>query len=99
MRASLDTNAIIHFYRADLRCIIFDFFDEVFIYEQIRTVELKNHGEDILEFVDADIEAGKIKLYTDQELKENSVLICPFFSLKMKSLCHLHLLMFLFCDI
>ena len=74
MRASLDTNAIIHFYRADLRCIIFDFFDEVFIYEQIRTVELKNHGEDILEFVDADIETGKIKLYTDQELKENSVL-------------------------
>lgn len=33
MRASLDTNAIIHFYRAGLQNILFDFFDEgVFIY-------------------------------------------------------------------
>ncbi len=34
MRASLDTNAIIHFYRAGLQDILFEFFDEgVFIYE------------------------------------------------------------------
>ena len=45
MRASLDTNVIIHFYRAGLQSILFDFFDEgVFIYEQIRNVELENHG-------------------------------------------------------
>ena len=32
MRASLDTNAIIHFYKAGLQDILFDFFDEgVFI--------------------------------------------------------------------
>ena len=41
MRASLDTNVVIHFYRAGLQNILFDFFDEgVCIYEQIRNVEL-----------------------------------------------------------
>lgn len=41
MRASLDTNVIIHFYKAGLENILFDFFDEgVFIYEQIRNIEL-----------------------------------------------------------
>ena len=56
MRASLDTNVIIHFYRAGLQNILFDFFDDgVFIYEQIRNVELQNHGNDILNLVDRDI--------------------------------------------
>lgn len=41
MRASLDTNVIIHFYKAGLQDILFSFFDEgVFIYEQIRRVEI-----------------------------------------------------------
>ena len=71
MRASLDTNAIIHFYKAGLQDILFRFFEDgVFIYEQIRDIELEHHGKDILNQVDADIEAGKIKKYTDKELKE-----------------------------
>ena len=71
MRASLDTNVIIHFYRAGLQNILFDFFDEgVFIYEQIRNVELQNHGNDILNLVDIDIAEGKIQLYSDAKLKE-----------------------------
>lgn len=74
MRASLDTNVIIHFYRAGLQNILFDFFDEgVFIYEQIRNVELQNHGSDILNLVDIDIAEGKIQLYSDAKLKELSV--------------------------
>ena len=74
MRASLDTNAIIHFYKAGLQNILFDFFDGgVFIYEQIRNIELNNHGQEILEAVDADIRAGKIELYTDAQLKEQAV--------------------------
>lgn len=71
MRASLDTNAIIHFYRAGLQNILFDFFDEgVFIYEQIRRIELSNHGIDVLDKVDTDIEKGKIEIYSDETLKE-----------------------------
>ena len=74
MRASLDTNVIIHFYRAELQNILFDFFDEgVFIYEQIRNIELKNHGQEILDKVDSDIASGKIELYTNQKLKELQV--------------------------
>ena len=71
MRASLDTNVIIHFYRAGLQEILFSFFDEgVFIYEQIRNIELVNHGQDVLPEVISDIDAGKIKLYTNQMLKD-----------------------------
>ena len=74
MRASLDTNVIIHFYRAGLQNILFDFFDEgVFIYEQIRNIELENHGQEILDKVDSDIASGKIELYTNQKLKELKV--------------------------
>lgn len=71
MRASLDTNVIIHFYKAGLENILFNFFDEgVFIYDQIRNIELENHGQEVLNRVDSDISCGKIELYTDQKLKD-----------------------------
>jgi hypothetical protein len=74
LRASLDTNVIIHFYKAGLQNILFEFFDEgVFIYEQIRNVELENHGQDVILKVDSDIAAGRIELYTDQKLKDLQV--------------------------
>ena len=53
---------------------MFDFFDEgVFIYEQIRNIELENHGQEVLDKVDNDIASGKIELYTDQILKDLQV--------------------------
>jgi hypothetical protein len=74
LRASLDTNVIIHFYKAGLQNILFDFFDKgVFIYEQIRNVELENHGQDVIDKVDFDVAAGKIELYTNQKLKDLQV--------------------------
>lgn len=74
MRASLDANVIIHFYKAGLQEILFSFFDEgVFIYEQIRNIELENHGQDVLDEVDMDILAGKIELYTNQKLRDLQV--------------------------
>lgn len=74
MRASLDTNVIIHLYKAGLQSMLFDVFDEgVFIYEQIRSVELENHGQDVVEDVDADIASGKIEIYTDKKLKDLAV--------------------------
>ena len=75
MRASLDTNVLIHVYRAGLEDILFDFFaDGVFIYEQIRKIELEHHGQDILDRVDADIKSGKIEVYTNETLKQQAVL-------------------------
>lgn len=74
MRASLDTNVVIHFYRANLQNILFEFFEDgIFIYEQIRNVELERHGKDILDFVDADISSGNIEVYTDEKLKNQAV--------------------------
>ena len=74
MRASLDTNVIIHLYKAGLQQVLFDVFDEgVFIYEQIRNIELENHGRDVLKVFDADIASGKIEIYTDQKLKDQAV--------------------------
>ena len=71
MKASLDTNVLIHFYKADQQKILFDFFDEgVFIHEMIRKVEMNHHGQDVLEQVDSDIAAGRIEVYTDQKLKD-----------------------------
>ena len=74
MRASLDTNVIIHLYKAGLPSVLFDVFDEgVFIYQQIRSVELENHGQDVLKDVDADIASGKIEIFTDKKLKDMAV--------------------------
>lgn len=74
MRASLDTNVIIHLYRANLQKILFEFFNEgVFVYEQIRSIELNNHGKDVISAVDRDIAAGKIEVFSDCKLKELGV--------------------------
>lgn len=74
MKASLDTNVIIHFYRANLQEILFEFFEEgLIIYEQIRMVELEHHAKELLNSIDTDIKNGKIELYTDAKLKEQAV--------------------------
>lgn len=75
MKASLDTNIIIHLYRANCQSILFDFFNEgILIHEYIRNHELNNHGKDILNLVDSDIKSGKIKLYSEQDLDSLKVL-------------------------
>ena len=74
MKASLDTNVMIHFYRANLQEILFDFFEDgLIIYEQIRMVELEHHAKELLNSIDADIESGRIEIYTDVKLKEQAV--------------------------
>ena len=74
MRASVDTNVLIHLYRAEHQHILFDLIDEgVIIFEQIRNVELMHHGKDVLQKIDDDIHLQKIQLYTLQDLKRLSV--------------------------
>ena len=54
--------------------MLFEIFDEgLIIYDQIRDIELENHGAEILNIVDADIACGRIKKYTYQELKQLGV--------------------------
>ena len=56
MKASVDTNVLIHLYRADKQKLMFDMFDKVYADEFIINVELENHGSDIISMVKADID-------------------------------------------
>lgn len=74
MRASIDTNVLIHLYSANQEKLLFDFFEDgVYIYEQIRRVELENHGKAVVDRIDMDIRCGRIQLYTDAMLREQGV--------------------------
>ena len=74
MKASLDTNVLIHLYSAGKQELLFDLFkDGVFIYEQIRKVELERHGRSVLEKIDWDIEKAKIVVYEEKKLRDLGV--------------------------
>lgn len=71
MDASLDTNVIMHLYKADLQYVLFNRFEKLKVYEFIRNQELKKHAElEILDMFDKDVESGKIELITDKYLRE-----------------------------
>lgn len=70
MDASLDTNVIIHLYKANLQSVLFNRFQKVKVYEFIRNQEMKRHaGPVINDLFDKDVEAGKIELISDDYLK------------------------------
>jgi hypothetical protein len=71
MDASLDTNVIMHLYKAELQDVLFNRFEKLKVYEFIRNQELKKHaGPEILDIFDKDVESGQIELITDTYLKE-----------------------------
>jgi predicted nucleic acid-binding protein len=66
MEASLDTNVIIHLYRADFQSVLLNRFSRLKVYEFIRTEELKKHAEQkIINLFDKDIDDGNIELITN----------------------------------
>ena len=70
MNASLDTNVIIHLYKADMQEILFDRFETLKIYEFIRTHELKRQAEpEILQLFDQDLEKRRIEMITKEYIK------------------------------
>lgn len=70
MDASLDTNVIIHLYKANLQSVLFNRFQKLKVYEFIRIHEMVNHAEQkIIESFDKDVAADRIELITDQYLK------------------------------
>jgi len=63
MKASLDTNVIIHLYRASKQELLFRLFnEEIYIDEFIYDVELQHHGTDVLSQVRKDITDNKLKI-------------------------------------
>ena len=79
MKASLDTNVLIHFYLADRKYNLFHLFDEgLVLYDVLRNVELENHKDvdpngQILRRIDSDINYNRITLYTDEKLKKENL--------------------------
>jgi len=70
MEASLDTNVIIHLYKANFQTILFSRFEKLQVYEFIRYHEMENHATPkIMGQFDKDVADGKIELITDDYLK------------------------------
>ncbi len=70
MKASLDTNVIIHLYNSGLQHILFDMFDEeIYIDEFVYNVELQNHGKHILNKLNQDIANEKLIVIDSKYLK------------------------------
>ncbi len=70
MDASLDTNVIIHLYKANCQSILFDRFKNTRVYEFIRNHEMENHASpEIIDLFDKDVEAGRIEIITYDYLK------------------------------
>lgn len=85
MDASLDTNVIIHLYKANLQSVLFNRFQKLKVYNFIRNQEMKKHaGQEINNLFDKDVEAGKIELISDDYLK--SIGMYTVFSQHVKEL-------------
>ena len=90
MKASVDTNVIIHLYRSGCKEILFSAFDEVLVHSFIYEVELRKHGQDVLPEFQNDIDNGRIRIVDsdflrnlgmqeifDDKLRENRILYQP----------------------
>lgn len=74
MDASLDTNVIIHLYKANLQGVLFNRFNGLFAYDFIRNQELESHADhEILSKFDKDVELGKIHIITERELRDKKI--------------------------
>lgn len=75
MKASLDTNVIIHLYQAHAQQILFDRFDEgIVVYSFIRDVEMKAHGQAVMDDFELDVNRGKIRIIDNTYLKSIGML-------------------------
>jgi predicted nucleic acid-binding protein len=73
MRASLDTDIIIHLYKAGNKQLVYSLFDEVYVYEYLVEKELKNKAPRVyMEFME-DISDGLVNQITPTDLLGKSV--------------------------
>ena len=77
MKATLDTNVIIHIYEADLEDALHSNFEQIYVYEFIIEKELKTHASPaVIAAVKDDISKGKIVLVTKSDLLEKGSTKC-----------------------
>lgn len=68
MNASLDTDVVIHLYKSDKKELLFSTFSELYIYEYLLEVEMKNKSMKVYEEFKKDIEEDRVTLVTKADL-------------------------------
>ena len=67
MDASLDTNVIIHLYKAGMQELLFNRFETLRVYEFIRNKELARHADtEVIRLFDQDLEDRRIEMITNE---------------------------------
>lgn len=67
--AVADTNILIHLYRSNMQNLMFDIFKRVEFHEEIRN-ELERNAPDVLETMQSDLRSGKLRLITNEYLRD-----------------------------
>lgn len=73
MNASLDTDIIIHLYRAGNKELLYSLFDGLYVYEYLVEQELKNNVRDVYLEFRKDIEDGLANAVTSTDLQKRHV--------------------------
>jgi predicted nucleic acid-binding protein len=73
MNASLDTDIIIHLYRAGEKQLIYSLFGGLYVYEYLVEQELKNNARDVYLEFRKDIEDGLVNEVTSTDLQKKHV--------------------------
>lgn len=68
MKASIDTDVVIHLYSSNKQNLFFEIFDELFMYEFLYKKELKKKSHQVYEKLSADVILGKVTIVTNQDL-------------------------------
>lgn len=73
MKASIDTDIVIHLYLSNKQGLFFEFFDELYMHEYLYENELKRKSFPIYKKFSSDVVAGKVKIITNKNLIEMGV--------------------------
>lgn len=73
MNASLDTDVVIHLYLGNKQGLLFELFDELYMYEFLYERELKKKSPSIYEAFSSDVSNGRIRIIRNKDLIELGV--------------------------
>ncbi len=73
MDVSVDTNILIHLYKASSKELLLSSFDKIYVHEYIVDTELKRNSKDIYREVLEDIKSGKIIIVRNSELASKGI--------------------------
>ena len=73
MRASIDTDVVIHLYLSDKQELFFEIFDDIYMHEFLYEKELRNNSYIVYERFKADVLEGKVKIIKNKDIIEMGI--------------------------